>query len=65
MRLRLDRLIAKIQVLDDQRVETEFERQLRLMHAAGRFDLSTLKSVLAAFKKETEVVDAGHGTDLG
>jgi hypothetical protein len=58
VRLRLDRLIARIKILDDNRAESDFERQARLMYAAGHFDLGTLKSLVAAYKDAIEVDNA-------
>lgn len=54
VRLRLDRLIAKIQVFDRQQPMSEFERTLRALHADGRIDLVTLKALLAAHKRQLE-----------
>jgi hypothetical protein len=54
VRLRLDRLIAKIQVFDKYAAMSEFERTLRGLHIDGKIDLPTLKTLLAAHRKETE-----------
>ena len=54
VRLRLDRLIAKIEVIEDQQVTTEFERRLRLLFAEGRIDMATFKVLLAAHAQEME-----------
>ena len=58
VRLRLDRIIAKLQVADSQQSISEFERILRLQHAEGRIDLETLKVLLAAHRRE---MDSGPG----
>jgi len=52
VRLRLDRLIQKIEVLDDHRPASPFERRLRSLYADGRIDLDTLKSLLVAHEQE-------------
>jgi hypothetical protein len=52
VRLRIDRLIQKIAVLDDQRPASPFERRLRALYADGRLDLDTLKALLAAHEQE-------------
>jgi hypothetical protein len=52
VRLRLDRLIAKIQVFDSQAPMSEFERTLRGLHVDGKIDLATLKTLLAVHRKE-------------
>jgi hypothetical protein len=54
VRLRLDRLIAKIQVTDNQDVRSDFERMLRLQHVEGRIDADTLKTLLAAYRRDVE-----------
>jgi hypothetical protein len=54
VRLRLDRLIEKIKVIDSQEALTPFERLLRLQHAEGQIALSTMKRLLAAHREEVE-----------
>ena len=54
VRLRLDRLIAKIEVADSDTVTSEFERVLRGLYAEGRLDLTMLKTLLAAHQRDTE-----------
>ncbi len=54
VRLRLDRLIAKIEIFDSQRAMSDFERTLRGLHVDGKIDLPTLKTLLAAHRKESE-----------
>jgi len=54
VRLRLDRLIAKIAVVDDQQMTSPFERTARVLYAEGRIDNPTLKALLAAHFQETE-----------
>src|SRR5262245_21229899 len=55
VRLRLDRLIAKIEVFDSQMPMSQFERTLRGLHVDGKIDLATLKTLLAAHRQESEV----------
>jgi hypothetical protein len=50
----LDRLIAKIQVLDDQPVASPFESLLRTHYAEGRIDFDTFKRLLTAHREELE-----------
>lgn len=57
VRLRLDRLIEKIKVLDDHAITSDFERVLRTLYADGQIDLGTLKALLAAHRKEMETED--------
>jgi hypothetical protein len=54
VRLRLDRLIAKITVAESLDVRSEFERVLRAQHAEGKIDADTLKTLLAGYRKEQE-----------
>ncbi len=54
VRLRLDRLIAKIQVVEDQQITSPFEKLLRAQCAEGKIDLSTFKRLLAAHREELE-----------
>jgi hypothetical protein len=51
VRLRLDRLIAKVKVFDDQEIQDEFERRLRATYAEGKLDASSFKRLLAAYRK--------------
>ena len=52
VRLRLDRLIQKIQLLDREDAMSPFERVLRLQHADGKIDRQTLKLLLEAHRAE-------------
>ena len=52
VRLRLDRLIAKITITDSTEIQSEFERVLRAQHADGKIDADTLKTLLAAYRDE-------------
>jgi len=52
VRLRLDRLIGKIQVVDDQQITSPFERVARAQYAEGKIDGHTLKLLLQAHREE-------------
>jgi hypothetical protein len=52
IRLRVDRLIQKIKVLDSQDISSVFERILRARFAEGKVDAETLKALLAAHREE-------------
>jgi hypothetical protein len=54
VRLRLDRLIAKIQVVDDQQITSPFEKLVRSAFAEGKIDLSTLRLLLTVHREELE-----------
>jgi hypothetical protein len=58
VRLRLDRLIEKIKVFEDQQIVGEFERTVRAMYAEGRLDAATVKQLLSAHRQEMETPDA-------
>ncbi|HKW29977.1 MAG TPA: DUF2089 family protein [Verrucomicrobiae bacterium] len=52
LRLRLDRLIDKIKILDNQRIDDDFERQLRAHFADGRLDSQIFKKLLTAYQDQ-------------
>jgi hypothetical protein len=52
VRLRLDRLIEKVKLLDRQDITSPFERVLRMQHAEGRIDRQTLKLLLDAHQAD-------------
>ena len=52
VRLRLDRLIEKVKVLDSETITSEFERTLRARYAEGKLDMDTLQILLKAHQDE-------------
>ncbi len=52
VRLRLDRVIEKIKVWDNEEITSDFEKLLRTMYVEGRMAMGTLKQLLAAHRKE-------------
>lgn len=52
LRLRLDRLIEKIKILDSQKIEDRYERLLRAEFAVGKLDAVTFKRLLTTYKEE-------------
>ena len=52
VRLRLDRLIQKIELLSDEDIQSEFERRLRVEYAQGKIELDTMKRLLEAHRHE-------------
>jgi hypothetical protein len=52
LRLRLDRLIEKIKVLDSQKIEDRYERVLRAQFADGKLDGSTFKHLLEVYQSQ-------------
>lgn len=51
VRLRLDRLMKKVKILDSQEITDEFERAVRALYAEGSIDMAALKTLLAAYRK--------------
>ena len=54
VRLRLDRLIQKIEVIDEARESSPFEQKLRLLLADGAIDATTFRTLLEAHQSEIE-----------
>ena len=54
LRLRLDRLIEKIKILDNQKIEDRYERLLRAQFADGKLDASTFKHLLSAYRQQNK-----------
>jgi hypothetical protein len=52
VRLRLDRLIDKIRLLDNQEIRSPFERVIRASYAEGKIEMETMKTLLAAYREE-------------
>lgn len=57
VRLRLDKLIQKIEVWESNEIVSDFEKTLRAMYADGKIDMSTLNALLAAHRAEMEAKD--------
>ena len=58
VRLRLDRLIEKVKLLDERETRGPFELKLRSFYADGRLDDSTFRDVLRAYREEEEEHEA-------
>jgi hypothetical protein len=52
VRLRLDRVIQKIQILEDQKVQDPYERLLRAQYAAGNLEAPTFKRLLGTYQQQ-------------
>ena len=50
IRLRLDRLIQRVEIFDSQQIMTEFERQLRVAFADGKIDQATFEQLLQSHR---------------
>jgi hypothetical protein len=54
VRLRLDRVIAKLQVFEAHAKSSAFEKLLRAQYAEGKMDMETLKRLLSAHRAEVK-----------
>jgi hypothetical protein len=52
LRLRLDRLIEKIKVLENRKIEDRYERLLRAQFGDGKLDSATFRHLLSAYQQE-------------
>ena len=52
LRLRLDRLITRIQVLDDSKIDDPYERLLRAQFAEGNLSAATFKHLLQSYQQQ-------------
>ena len=52
LRLRLNRLIEKVKILDSEKPKTNFHKTVRLMFAEGKLDITTAKKLINEFEKE-------------
>jgi hypothetical protein len=57
LRLRLDRLIEKVKVLDSQRNGDPYERMLGVEFVDGKLDPSTFKRLLSAYRHQRKAVE--------
>jgi len=57
VRLRLDRLIGKIELYESHAPASNFERLLRRAHIDGKIDHSILTTLLSAYRKEARTHD--------
>jgi hypothetical protein len=63
VRLRLDRLIQKVEIFDSQVEMSEFERQLRAAYGEGRLDQHTFEQLLASHRKDLELQSENSGNE--
>jgi len=52
VRIRLNRLIEKVRILDSEKPKTNFHKTVRIMVADGKLDIKTAKKILREFEKE-------------
>lgn len=63
VRLRLDRLIEKIKVLDDDELSSEFERDVFALYAEGKIDMETVRRLVESHRREMEEENDTNGAD--
>ena len=54
VRIRLNRLIEKVQILDSQKQKTKFHKTIQVLVAEGRLDIVVAKQLLKEFEQETK-----------
>jgi len=54
VRIRLNRLIEKVRILDSKKPKTKFHQTVQLLVAEGRLDLSVAKALLKVFEESTK-----------
>ena len=59
IRLRLDRLIDKVRLLDRHREAGDFERTVLTLYADAKVDAATMKALLAAHERAVTAAAAG------
>ena len=63
VRLRLDRLIMKVEILDINEDISEFERQLRASFADGKVDQPTFELLLNTYRQDVETCRENREND--
>ncbi len=63
VRLRLDRVIQKIEIFDAEQPMSEFERQLRAAFAEGKLDQATFEHLLAVHRQDLESLKENQYAD--
>jgi hypothetical protein len=53
VRLRLNRLIEKVRILDSQKPETAFHRKIKILVAEGKVDISVARTLIKAHEEST------------
>jgi len=54
VRIRLDRLIEKVRILDSQKPKTKFHQAVQVLVAEGRLDISVAKILLKHFEDKAK-----------
>ena len=54
VRIKLNRLIEKVQILDSKKPKTKFHKTVQLLVADGRLDIAVAKNLLKAFEENSQ-----------
>ena len=54
VRIKLNRLIEKVQILDSKKPKTKFHQKLQLLVAEGKLDISIAKTLLKTFEESSK-----------
>ena len=54
VRIKLDRLIEKVRILDSKKPKTKFHQTVQLFVAEGKLDLSVAKTLLKVFEESSK-----------
>lgn len=54
VRIRLNRLIEKVKILDSQKTKTKFHRKIQMLVADGKLDISVAKILLKEYEEQSE-----------
>ena len=63
VRLRLDRVIQKIQVIEDQKISDPFEALIRSFYTDGKLDDATFRTLLASYLRQPKDTKKGKQTN--
>jgi len=54
VRIRLNRLIEKVKILDSKKTKTKFHRKVQMLVAEGKLDISVAKTLLKEFEENSK-----------
>ena len=54
VRIKLNRIIEKVQILDSAKPKTKFHQTVRLLAAEGKLDISVARLLIKAFEENSE-----------
>ena len=54
VRIKLNRLIEKVQILDSKKAKTKFHQKVQILVAEGKLELSVAKTLLKEFEESSK-----------